>query len=43
VSRPVGSKSQALRAEFVIKRLPREKKIEAVRKMPMKEAGKKGT
>ena len=26
----VGTKSQALRAEFAIKRLPREKKIEAV-------------
>jgi putative endonuclease len=27
----VGTKSQALRAEFAIKRLPREKKVEAVR------------
>ena len=30
-SRAVGSRSQALRAELAIKRLPREKKVEAVR------------
>jgi DNA-binding protein HU-beta len=29
-SRPIGSRSDALRAEIAIKRLPREKKIEAV-------------
>jgi putative endonuclease len=32
-SRPVGSRSEALRAEIAIKRLPREKKIEAVRSL----------
>ena len=31
VSSPVGSRSQALRAEIAIKRLPRERKIAAVR------------
>ena len=35
---PVGSKSQALRAEHVIKRLPREKKIEAVRSQSLEDA-----
>ncbi len=30
---PVGSRSEALRAEIAVKRLPREKKVEAVRSL----------
>ena len=36
-SRPVGSKPQALRAEFAIKRLPRGKKIDAVRSLTIED------